>query len=89
MLVFFLDDALWSGDTKLTKIVDKLRLTFHIGAERTQIFDYIGISLEQNNDFSITIHSLLHLMHAVARTHASTCTTSFMCEKNSTCHFCL
>ena len=33
MLVCFLDDALWGGDTKLTNIVDKLRQTFHIGAE--------------------------------------------------------
>ena len=33
--------------------------------------------------------SLLHLMPAIARAHASTRATSFMCVKNSTCHLCL
>ena len=33
--------------------------------------------------------SLFHLMHVIAPTHASTCTTSLMHVKKCTCHFCL
>ena len=54
MVCFF--DILLGGDTKFTEIVNTLRQTFFVGAELTQIFDYIGIHLEENNDFSITIH---------------------------------
>ena len=35
------------------------------------------------------ISSLLHLMGAIPRTHASTRVTSLMCVKNSMRHFCL
>ena len=33
--------------------------------------------------------SLIHLMHAITQAHTSTCNTSLMHVKNSTCHFCL
>ena len=55
-MVSFVDDILLGGDTKFTENVNKLRQTFHIGAKLTQTFDYIGIHLEENNNFSITIH---------------------------------
>ena len=35
-------------------ITNKLKQTFHIGAEHSQAFNYIGILLKQNDDFSIT-----------------------------------
>ena len=38
---------------------------------------------------NLSVFSLLHLIHAIACTHTSTCTTSLMNVKNSTCHFCL
>ena len=41
------------NDTKFTETVNKLRQNFHIGAEHTKTFDYIGISLEQNNNFPL------------------------------------
>ena len=52
----FFDNILLGGDTKFTEIVNKLRQTFYVGPELTQTFDYTGIRLEENNDFSITIH---------------------------------
>ena len=55
-MVSFVDDILLGGDTNFTENVNKLRQTFHIGAKLTQTFDYIGIRLEENNNFSITSH---------------------------------
>ena len=54
-MVCFVDDGLWGGNTKFETIIHKLKQLFHIGAERKQIFEYIGIKLEQKSDFSITI----------------------------------
>ena len=55
-MVYFVDDCLWGGNKKFTQAIQKLKQTFHIKSEYTQIFDYIGIRLVQNKDFSITIH---------------------------------
>ena len=41
-MICFVDNVLWGGDTKFTETVNQLRQTFHIGAEHTQIFVYIG-----------------------------------------------
>ena len=55
-MVCFIDDCLWGGNNEFTQIIRKLKQSFHIKSEYTQIFDYIGIRLEQNKDFSIAIH---------------------------------
>ena len=56
IMVCFIDDCLWGGNNEFTQIIRKLKQSFHIKSEYTQIFDYIGIRLEQNKDFSIAIH---------------------------------
>ena len=35
--------------------MNKLKQIFHISSEHKQVFDYIGIKLEQRSDFSIVI----------------------------------
>ena len=54
-MVCFVDAVLWGRITKFETIINKLKQLFHIGAEHKQIFEYIGIKLEQKSDFSITI----------------------------------
>ena len=45
IMVYFVDDCLWGGNKKFTQAIQKLKQTFHIKSEYTQIFDYIGIRL--------------------------------------------
>ena len=51
----FVDDVLWGGNTEFENIVNKLKQIFHISSEHKQVFNYIGIKLEQRSDFSIVI----------------------------------
>ena len=51
----FVDDVLWGGNTEFENIVNKLKQIFHISSEHKQVFDYIGIKLEQRSDFSKVI----------------------------------
>ena len=55
IIVCFVDDVLWGGSCQFHSIIDQLRCVFNIGTENTEIFDYIGVNLKQNDDFSITI----------------------------------
>ena len=52
IMACFVDDVLWVGNTKFETIISKLKQVFCIGAEHKQIFEYIGINLEQKPDFS-------------------------------------
>ena len=51
----FIDDVLWGGNTEFENIVNKLKQIFYISSEHKQVFNYIGIKLEQRSDFSIVI----------------------------------
>lgn len=55
IMACFVDDVLWGGNTKFENTIKKLKQIFFISAEHKQIFDYIGIRLEQKADFSIII----------------------------------
>ena len=58
IMVCFADDMLWGGNRNFIYITNKLKQTFHIGAEHSQAFNYIGIHLKYNDDFSITINQI-------------------------------
>ena len=49
---------LWGGNKNFIYIINKLKQTFHIGAEQGQAFNYIGIHLKLNDDFSTTINQI-------------------------------
>ena len=57
-MVCFLDDVLWGDNRNFIYIIIKLKQTFHIDAEHSQAFNYIGIHLKQNDDFSIIINHI-------------------------------
>ena len=56
IMVCFVNNLLWGGNRDFICIINKLKQTFHIGAEHSQALNYIGIHLKQNNDFSTTIN---------------------------------
>ena len=43
--------VLWGENIKFEAIINKLKQVFHIGTGHKQIFQYIGIKLEQKSDF--------------------------------------
>ena len=55
IMACLVDDVLWVGNIEFETIINKLKQVFCLSAERKQIFEYIGIKLEQKADFSITI----------------------------------
>ena len=55
IMACLVDDVLWVGNIEFETIINKLKQVFCLSAERKQIFEYIGIRLEQKADFSITI----------------------------------
>ena len=55
IMVCFADNMLWGGNRNFIKIINKLKQTFHIGAEHSQAFNYIVIYLKETDNFSITI----------------------------------
>ena len=55
IMVCYVDDVMWGGEPSFINIVDRLKKSFQIGSENQQLFDYIGIRLTQNPDFSITL----------------------------------
>ena len=55
IIVCFVDDGLWGGTSEFKLIIDQIRETFRIGSEHTGTFDYIGLHLEQKNDYSIIL----------------------------------
>ena len=55
IVLLFVDDVLWGGTSEFCNIIKQLKEIFHIGAENSQQFDYIGVNLNQNEDRSITI----------------------------------
>ena len=61
-MVCFVDNVLWGGggvgNRNFINIINKLKQTFHIGAEHSQAFNYISIFRKQNHDFSITINQV-------------------------------
>ena len=46
------------GEAIETLFISLTKRSFHIGAEHCQAFNYIGIYLKQNDDFSITINQI-------------------------------
>ena len=46
-MVCFANNMLWGGNKNFIKIINKLKQTFHIGAEHSQAFNYIVIYLKQ------------------------------------------
>ena len=61
IMVCFVNDILWGGHRNFINIINKLKQTFHTGTEHSQGFNYIGIDLKQNNDFSITINQVYYI----------------------------
>ena len=57
-MVCFVDEVLWGINRNLINIINKLKQTFHTGAEQSQAFNYIGTYLKQNDDFSFTINQV-------------------------------
>ena len=55
LMISFVDDILWGGISHFCKIIEKLRKVFSIGVENSTTFKYIGIELDQNDDFSISL----------------------------------
>ena len=55
IMACFVDDVLWVGNTGFETIINELKQVFRNGAGHKQIFEYIGIKLEQKSDFFITI----------------------------------
>ena len=55
IVICFVDDVLWGGSQKFKPYIIQLKEVFHIGTESSQNFNYIGVNLKQNEDFSITI----------------------------------
>ena len=51
-------DVLWGGTRDFIYTINKLKQTFHIGAERSQVFNYTGIHIKQNDGFSISINQI-------------------------------
>ena len=43
------------GDEEFSCIIKQLKSIFKAGAERTEIFEYIDVYLQQNNDCSIIL----------------------------------
>ena len=58
IMVCFVNDVLWGGNRNFIYIINKLKQTFHIDVEHSQAFNYTGIHLKQNDDFSITINQI-------------------------------
>ena len=57
-MVCFVDEVLWGSNRNFINIINKLKQTFHTGAEYSQAFNYIGTYLKQNDDFSFTINQV-------------------------------
>ena len=56
LLCTFVDDILWCGSEKFyTEVVVKLKTILHVGSEQTTAFQYIGIKMSQESDYSIRI----------------------------------
>ena len=54
-MISFVDDILRGGVPYFEEIVVKLRDVFSIGVENCNSFNYIGIELHQNEDYSILL----------------------------------
>ncbi len=55
IIACFVDDGLWGGTPEFESIIKSIRETFRIGTEHSGTFDYIGLHLEQKEDFSIIL----------------------------------
>ena len=55
IMACFADDVLWGGNNELENIVNKSKQMFYISSKHKQVFDYIGIKLEETSDFSIIV----------------------------------
>ena len=55
IIVLFVDDIIYAGQDSFNDVINNFKSTFQIGSEGSQIFDYVGIHLEQHGDKSITI----------------------------------
>ena len=51
----FVDDVLWGGESEFLEVISRLKETFSIGSEHTESFEYVGTSISQHEDFSITV----------------------------------
>ena len=70
----FVDDLLWACNSELAQIVWKLKTIFQVGSENHKSFTYVGINLNQNDDFSITADQ-----HAYTESYpANTCQMSYL-----------
>ena len=56
ILVCFVDDVIWAGTPEFKKIISKLKDIFQTSSEHASSFKYIGISLKQSTDGTITIN---------------------------------
>ena len=57
LLIVFVDDLLWGGDrTFEATVIKELKQSFTVGCEQSRVFKYIGINLNQADDYSITLN---------------------------------
>lgn len=47
---------LWGGNTEFENAIQRLKQIFHIDSEHKQIFEDIGVKLEQKPNFSIIMN---------------------------------
>ena len=55
ILVCHVDDIVYGGTMFENSVIQKLRQIFKFGCEDSEVFTYIGIELQQNDDYSIII----------------------------------
>ena len=55
VFILFVDGIIWAGKPIFNNIIERFKKIFHIGAENSEAFTYIGINIKQNPDMSITI----------------------------------
>ena len=56
LLIVYVDDLLWTGNNHFENtVIQNLRQIFRVGCEQYSAFNYIGIQLHQNEDYTITL----------------------------------
>ena len=49
------DDVIWGGSEEFLSVISRLKEVFKIGAEHSDSFNYLGTTVNQKEDYSITI----------------------------------
>ena len=81
ILLIFVDDVLWGGTDKFHEsVIVNLKEELEVGSEKESVFDYIGISMIQEEDHSIIINQQQYINSSLQLIEIS---RERMKEKNS------